>query len=269
MINIEHNGLTEIWSSENDFLLWADIIIKDRPTLHTQDKIRVAVNQALGIYKQTCTMMSTYSAILSLYNMEVDEKLKKKIVMYAVENEWYEIGKGWRLKQWVDAACHVRNEEHPDKKVMYVRSVIGNDDFNQALWKWYPAIMGYKTSTEYALDKSDDGIVSIKDATKFRGGHAITGYKSEQGNDWMHLNTYPNRKHNEYEVKNGIELMKNNVYFNSTYFILPTNDLWAHKKKKFLKASRLLTGYTRGLLEDRDNIFNAKNAELYLDKIQL
>jgi hypothetical protein len=46
----------------------------------TQDRKWTAVDQSYGIYTHTCTMMSAYSAILSLFNLEPDEEFKKMIV---------------------------------------------------------------------------------------------------------------------------------------------------------------------------------------------
>lgn len=263
-----YNGLTKIGASDNDFLLGSDVNSDERPTLHQQDRKRTAVDQSTGMFVNTCTMMSTYSSILSLYNKDVNKKEKKEIVLYAEENEWYDRNEGWSLKKGVSTTCKVRNKNHPDMQVMYVLTTIGNDDFERAKRKWYPAISGYKTSHKYTKDLYTDWKVDIKNVKSFNGAHAISLYHNEEF-DRTHHNTYPKRKHNIYDVVHWQELVNNGVYFGQCYFIFPINDLAAQKKKKFLKGTKTLCKYTEGLMENQNNIYALQEAGLYLDKVEL
>lgn len=242
-----YNWLTHIGESEFDLLLWSDVFLDEIPELHLQDRKYIEVNQSItswsDIYRSACTMMSTYSGILSLYNKEVSKKIKKDIIDYAVEEKDYEIGRWWSLKQWVSTTCKVRNKNNPDNEVMYVRLYAhkNDDNFKNVLRMGYPIIMWHKTSWMIHNDIKADGVLDGTNFDNFYWWHAISTYWSIKWNDRMHVNTYPDGKHNKYEVKNWYKLLENNVYYRWCYAIFPAVDLAKKKKQKFVKVLSILT----------------------------
>lgn len=264
---IESNWLTKINEGFLDFKFGEDIEVKDLPTLHKQDKKYFAVNQDTWDFKQACTMMAPYADACSLYNIQPSSAIKNKILKYATEEEDYKIGQWWGLKDGINASAKVRNRAYPDKKIMYAVVRIGSSIFKEVIEKWYPVVMGLKTSPGYARDRMD-GIVEATSFDNFVGHHAISSYKSEKWNDWMHINTYPKRENNRFEVKNWYELVDNGVYLDTGYVILPEQDLAGKKKQKFKKALRVLSGYMKNkMYADEDDKKKLSNIQDLISKL--
>ena len=229
------DGVTWFWESNMDFLAWEDIDISKLASLPIDDKIWWAVDQSYGDYSHACTMMSTYSSILSLFNLSEKNSDKDAILAKAVKN-WYRIGSWWLISLGVAAACSTWNELYPDKKVLYFSVSIGSPNFKTALDKWYPAVTWYRTSYKYYKDYKADGVVDSKSFDSFVWWHAITAFKWMDGNSWTHLNTYPRGTYNIYWVKYWMDLVNSKTYYPSSYIIIPEgkyniNDL---KKKKLV-----------------------------------
>lgn len=231
--------LTKIWETDKDFLYW-DVGINSKNI----DKKRTVVNQSItldnGIYRSACTMMSSYSAILSLFNKKENRYFKKNIINNAVEN-WYIIGKGRTMFEWVKSVCKLWNKNYKEK-VMYVRMNAWSKDFYEVLKKWYWIIMWYRKSSEYSKDKKDDWIVNTLEFENRKSWHCISTYHSNK-HSRTHLDTYPDYKYNIYQVDNGNKLIDKWVYEKYCYAILPWWDEFIKnlKIKKIDKAMKLLS----------------------------
>ncbi len=214
------DGVIGVGESNMDFLAWSDIDVVKLASLPLDDKIWAAVDQSYGNYTHMCTMLSTYSAILSLFNMKEKNSEKDAILKRGIE-KGYKIGSWWLIVQGMSTACSVWNTLHPDKKVLYFRSTINDGNFKMALNKGYPAVTWYRTSYKYYKDYKADGVVDGKSFTDYNWWHAITAFKWQDWNAWTHLNTYPRGTHNIYSVKHGDSLISDNTYYPSAYIIIP------------------------------------------------
>lgn len=252
MTNKIYLGCLGVNEKNSDFLLGADINPEDYEDLPEQDTKRVAVNQNYGDYTMACTMMSSYSIILSLYNMEEKEEEKQAIIKQAVK-EWYIIGEGWYLSNGVDIVRKTWNTLHPDKKVLTARTTPGSKEYNTAISKWYGCSMAYKISKDYNVDKLIDGVIDGKKFSNFIGGHAISTYKHNDY-DWQHLNTYPTKKFNIYGVKSWYELIKSGTYYNSAYFFFKEKDdtIADLKKRKLIEEYKRIWSEIRKLSESQE-----------------
>lgn len=216
-----------LWVGQDprDLLIWSDIKVEQLPKLKQKDTKRWLVDQSYWIYTMACTFMSSYTAILSIWNMDSKESEKKRIVYDAVKFDNYTIWR-WRWTQpWVRRSCKSWNEIHPDKMVGFAQIVIGSDDWYKVIALWYLVVTTYKTSGQYYNDIIDDWIVVKKSTSWFTGGHALCSAKSNKaGFDWMHRNTYPKGKYNDYYVKYGYDLVKSGTYYATWYVIFEDID---------------------------------------------
>lgn len=161
-------GVTGIGDSELDFIAGADVDISKLNDLPPIDERLVEVDQSYGKYTHMCTMMSTYSTILSLFNTESKDSEKDHILEIA-EQRGYKVGSGWMLALGVKAACDAWNELHPDKEVLYVTTNINSPEFKMMTDKNYAGNIAYRTSYAYSRDKYDNGVINSKEFTNFVG----------------------------------------------------------------------------------------------------
>ena len=211
-----------LWVAEDirDLKIGADIKVEELPKLSDKDRIRGTVDQSYGIYKMACTFLSSYTAILSLWNMQSNEKEKEEIVYDAVKFDWYTIWQGRWTQMWVRRACKTWNRLHPDKPVWYAQIVIGSPERKEALEKGYMIVTTYNTSSQYYYDIMDDGIVQRTKTSWYTWWHAICAVKSDREDmDCMHHNTYPKWKYNDYYVQHFYDLVKNDTYYPTGYII--------------------------------------------------
>ncbi len=252
-----------VWEDDRDLIAWEDIDVRKLKGLGKQDKIRKTTDQSYGQYTHACTMMSTYWGILSIFNMDTQEAEKEEIIKEALDNG-YKIKQGRWTRLGVKYACKVWNRLHPNKKVIYLKTYIGSEQWKIALEKWFPIITSYKTSSWYTRDKRDNGVVDWKDFNNFNGGHAIAAYWSEDSSvAWEHVNTYPKNKYNDYKVRYGYDLVKNGVYYPWCYIIIPEDEwnLEEAKKRKMVKIYMKLGQwiYDRALSENTKKHIKATN----------
>lgn len=236
--NIEYNWVLWIWEDERDFIAWEDVDIKKLKEIPYQDRVWKVVDQNYGDYTHACTMMSTYSWILSIFNKEEKEEEKEEIIKEAIK-EWYKVGDGRWTRLWVKTACKVWNTKNLNKKVMYIKTYVWSEQYKIAIEKGLPIVHSYRTSSWYWIDRRKDWIVDWKGFDNFTGWHAIVGFGSERGLELEHLNTYPKRKYNQYGVRHLSELVKNWVYYPWCYIIAPVdtkNQIEEIKKRKMVKA---------------------------------
>ena len=218
--DIPVDGMTGVGESDSDFLAWSDIDVTKLSTLPIDDKVWAAVDQSYGDYTHACTLMSTYSAILSLFNLSEKKSEKDAIIKRAVE-KGYKIWAWWLIVSGMTTAVTVWNDLHPDKKVLYFRTTINDGNFKMALDKGYPAVTWYKTSYAYTKDYKSDGVVDSKGFVSYVWGHAITAFKGQNWTAWTHLNTYPRGTYNIYSVRHGDSLVTDNTYYPSAYVLIP------------------------------------------------
>jgi len=214
------SGVTWFGESSTDFLAGSDIDIDKLMKLPIDDKTWAAVDQSFGNYTHACTMMSTYSSILSLFNMK-EKKSEKDAIIAAAQKKWYRIWHWWVISSGVSVSCKTWNTLHPDKKVLYFRTNINDGNFNTVLNKWYPAVTWFRTSYAYYKDYKKDWVVDWKSFDKFNWGHAITAFAWRGTSSWTHLNTYPRGTHNIYDVKFWADLIRTWTYYPSSYIIIP------------------------------------------------
>lgn len=232
--------LNGIWNTDKDFL-WSDVSINNFDNLKETDKIWVTVNQwswAWNEYRSACTIISTYSAILSYFNMKEKKEDKKFILDYCVKN-WYNYV-WWTMLEWTKYCIKAWNELYPDKKMMYVRCDIWDDFFLEITRKWYCVLMWLYWDSEYSKQRWLDWVITLRKTENKTGWHQISTYYKKE---YTHLNTYPLHENNEYRVLHLLDLVNDWCYDKYWYAVLP---LWNYsldnlKQKKKLQQINVMS----------------------------
>lgn len=188
-------------------------------------------------FRMFCTAVAPFTAIMSIYNIEVNKDMLLSLFKYAEENgnPKYVAWEG----NWTVNGCNVARKfaekERSNIDVLQFRSELVDPSMTELMRKNYLVVKTYVGNAQYNKDFMDDGIlddVYFGDSTY---GHCdcitITkpDYYTTIGNYVDHLG-----ERNVYDIpiENMHQLIANKVYYKNAYVFVPTNWIDTELTKK-------------------------------------
>lgn len=236
--------LTWIWSTPEDFTE-DDVSLNNFPDLKFTDKKRTIVNQSSHKdFRSLCTGMSTISACLSFANKpEVQQQLHDLLSFLRSLPIPYIIWKWRDLKLGVSGTLKFWNTIS-NTKMMYVKTYIWSDFCREIQRKGYCVVWWHLFAPWLSADRKDNAVIDAKDYDDPYWWHAVCMYWSDRYS-WKTPDTYPYHKNNIYEVKYWSDLVKNWIFYDECYAILPVGEyniieIKRKKRHEQLKTASIL-----------------------------
>ncbi len=239
-------------NNEMDFIA-GDVTVQNIPDV--RDHVIPKLNQwNYDLSGSACTMVWPMIQTGRLLNIDFKPSEMLNLIQWCINNAWYVAGYGWGTDQGTNSMRKWHNETDPHRQIFYMKGFFSDPTFQEALRKWHILGFTYKWNKEYNDDYRSDLVLDGTDFPDPTYGHRPGGVMYMESGKIMVQDNYEWSKSNVYELKDIDALIKNGVFYQTFYLILPvqsiTEDIEAVKRKKLMEKSLKTLLYTLSVCHD-------------------